>query len=156
MQSLLQAVPVILRQSGDDEMVREQLVFAVWRRVAGEAVVRVTAPLALDQQKLRIAVPDRTWQAQLERIAHEYLARMGALLASPLVTWLQFEVDPARVGSLSLPTVPPPVVFRRTEALMEGLREDAASIRDEELRTTFLHLAARAIERQEERTHPPE
>jgi hypothetical protein len=156
MQSLLRAVPVLLRQSGDDEMVREQLVFAVWRRVAGEAVVRVTAPLALDQQKLRIAVLDRTWQAQLERIAHEYLARIGALLASPLVTWLQFEVEPARVKNLPAPSSPQPIVFHRTEALIESLREDAAAIRDEELRTTFLHLAARAIERQEDRTLPPQ
>ena len=157
MQSLLQAIPSLLRQSGDDAVVREHLVFAVWRQVAGPGVVSATAPLALEGQHLRIAVPDRTWKTQLEQLAHEYLARIGRLLGSPLVTRVQFEIDPARIQTTSATQVaqsvvaPAPFPFHRTEALMESLKEDAAVIRDPELRAIFLHAAARSIERVEER-----
>ena len=151
MQSLLQAIPGLLRQSGDDAVVREQLVFAVWRQVAGPGVVSATAPLALEGQHLRIAVLDRTWKTQLEQLAAEYLARIGRLLGSPLVTRVVFEIDSGRIEAAQSVVAPAPFLFHRTEALMESLEEDAAAIRDPELRAIFLHAAARSIERVEER-----
>jgi hypothetical protein len=154
MQNLLQAIPDLLRLSGDDALLREQLVFAVWRKVAGAGVVQSTAPLALDGQQLRIAVLDRTWKTQLEQIAPEYLARIGRLLGSPLVTRLLFEIDPTRIQAARSVEAPAPFPFHRTEALMESLEEDAAAIRDSELRAIFLHAAARSIERVEEATPP--
>ena len=154
MQSLLQAIPGLLRLSGDDAVVREQLVFAVWRKVAGAGVAPATAPLALDGQHLRIAVLDRTWKTQLEQIAPEYLARIGRLLAAPLVTRLLFEIDPSRIQATHSVVAPAPFPFHRTAALMESLEEDAATIRDPDLRAIFLHAAARSIERVEEAAPP--
>ncbi len=151
MQSLLQAIPGLLRQSGDDAVVREQLVFAVWRQVAGPGVVPATAPLALEGQHLRIAVLDRTWKTQLEQLAPEYLARIGRLL----VTRVVFEIDQARIEAVQSVVAPASFPFHRTEALMESLEEDAAVIRDPDLRAIFLHAAARSIERVEERHSRP-
>ena len=146
MQTLFQALPVILEKAGGDDQLREQVAFAVWRRVAGETIVRLTAPECLDGEVLRVAVADRTWKTQLEKLAPEYIARMARLISSPLVRRLEFQVDPVAVRSAQPPAAEP-ISFHRTAEIASDLHPAADSIRDEELREIFLNAAARSIER---------
>ncbi len=148
-QTLFQALPVILRKAGGDAQVEEQIAFAIWRKIAGEGVTRQSTPLALASGILRVAVTDQTWKAQLEKLAPEYVARMARLSGSPLVSRLEFVVDPAAVTTANPPTVSP-INFQHTAEIVEDLRESAGAIRDDELRRIFLHAAARAIERREQ------
>lgn len=146
MQTLFQAIPVILRKAGDDPQVREQLAIAVWRKVAGDGVVRLSAPIELQGKTLRIAVSDLTWKAQLEKIAPEYVARIARLIGSPIVTRLEFAVDPSAV-QISRPAEESTFDFQHTGEIVEEIRSAADSIRDERLREIFLQAAARSIER---------
>lgn len=146
MQTLFQALPVILEKAGADDQVREQVAFAVWRRVAGESIVRLTAPERLAGDILWVAVDDRTWKSQLEKLAPEYIARMARLIGSPLIRRLEFRVDPAAVRSAHPPTMEQ-VVFHRTAEIANDLRPSAEAIQDSELRRIFLQAAAHSIER---------
>ena len=150
MNNLFQALPVILRQSGADEQVREQLAFAVWRKVAGEAVAQVSAPVHLDRHTLRVAVLDQTWKTQLEKIAREYLARMNRITGEKIVKAIEFQVDREAVGQAH-PAEPPSFAFHHTDEIMDQLHAAAEKIKDEQLREAFLHAAARSLERKEEK-----
>ena len=146
MQTLFQALPVILEKAGGDDLVSEQVAFALWRKVAGESTVRQAKPERLSAGVLLIAVADRAWKTQLEKLAPEYIARMARLIGSPLVKRLEFEVDPAAVIS-ALPPAAEPIVFHQTAEITRDLSSSASTIRDEDLRRTFLHAAARSVER---------
>lgn len=146
MQTLFQALPVILKNAGGDLQVEEQIAFAIWRKVAGEAVIRHSSPRTLEGSILHIAVLDRTWKAQLEKLAPEYIARMARLSGTTLVTRLEFVVDAAAVGAANPPPAKP-FNFQHTAEIVDDLRDAAAGIRDEDLRRTFLQAAARSIER---------
>lgn len=150
MNNLFQALPAILRQSGADEQVREQMVFAVWRKVAGEAVAQASAPVRLNHQTLRIAVLDQSWKTQLEKIGPEYLARINRLLGGQVVTFIEFQVDRAAVRQAH-PDEPPAFAFQHTDEIMNELQAAAEKIKDEDLREAFLHAAARSLERKEEK-----
>lgn len=132
--------------AGGDLQVEEQIAFAIWRKVAGEGIVRHSSPCTLAGTILQIAVPDRTWKAQLEKLAPEYIARMARLSGTTLVTRLEFVIDPAAVG-VANPPPEKPFNFQHTAEIVDELRDAAAGIRDEDLRRTFLQAAARSIER---------
>jgi hypothetical protein len=149
MQTLFEALPVILRMAGADPQVREGVAFAVWRRVAGDGVKRVSVPIALDDRTLIIAVIDQTWKNQLEKLAPEFLRRMDRLLAGLDLERLDFRVDPAAV-SAAVPPEETPHTFTHTEEIMRELRPSAERIADQRLREIFLHAAARSIERKDE------
>lgn len=146
MQTLFQALPVILRKAGGDPQVQEQIAFALWRKIAGDGLLPHSTPLALVDQTLRIAVSDRTWKIQLEKLAPEYIARMARLSGAPLVTRLDFEIDQAAVSS-ALPPSANTFDFQNTAEITADLAEVAATIRDEDLRRIFLQAAAHSIER---------
>ena len=146
MQTLFQALPVILRKAGGDPQVQEQIAFALWRKVAGEGLLPHSTPVALIDQTLRIAVSDRTWKTQLEKIAPEYIARMARLCGMPLVTRLDFQIDPSAVTSAS-PAAERQFEFQNTAEITRDLADAAAKINDEELRRIFLEAAAHSIER---------
>lgn len=146
MQTLFQALPVILRKAGGDPQVEEQIAFAFWRKIAGDGLSSHSAPVAFTDQTLRVAVTDRTWKTQLEKLAPEYIARMARLSGTPLVTRLDFQIDPGTVSSHLTPTVSP-LEFQNTEEITRDLQDAAATIRDEDLRRIFLEAAAHSIER---------
>jgi len=146
MQTIFQILPMILEKAGGDDLLREQVSFALWRKVAGESVTRHAIPAGLDGTVLRVAVTDRTWKTQLEKLAPEYIARMARLAGIPIVRRLEFRIAPAAVRSAAPPTAKP-VAFHHTAEITSDLRDCAGAIRDDQLRQIFLHAAARSIER---------
>jgi predicted nucleic acid-binding Zn ribbon protein len=63
-----------------------------WKRAAGERIAQRARPVALEENVLTVAVPDRTWLAELERQEPALRARLQAEVGS-WVARLVFRVD---------------------------------------------------------------
>jgi len=146
MNSMLKMLPTMIRLSGDNEDVREQAAFAAWRSTAGEQLAQVCEPFRLYRKNLIVATASQMWKAELERMSGRIIFRLNSLLGAPLVTFIEFRIDPGHVARARA-SAPPPVEFRHTAELKEELTPAAERIRDESLRETFLRAAARCLER---------
>ena len=154
MDDLIRAIPKLLRAAGESEDVAEAAACVAWRRVAGEGVLGIAVPFRLYRKTLTVAVPDVTWQKQLEAIAPQLLFRLNSLLGQALVTYIEFRIDPQTVRRERARRAARPAPFNdeREEAALlhaEELREAAAAIQDENLRRRFLLAAGSYIDAQE-------
>jgi hypothetical protein len=154
MDDLVRAIPKLLRAAGDAEEVAEAAACVAWRRVAGEGVRGTAVPFRLYRKTLTVAVPDVTWQKQLEAISPQLLFRINSLLGQALVTYLEFRIDPQTVSrerERRRARAPAETTEAREERAIEcaaDLREAAAAIRDEDLRRRFLVAAGLYIDAQ--------
>jgi hypothetical protein len=146
MNSMLKMLPTMIRLSGDHEEVREQAAFAAWRSVAGEQLAHVCEPFRLYRKNLIVATTSQTWKAELERMSGRIIFRLNSLLGAPLVTFIEFRLDPTYVARARA-QLGPPVEFHHTAELKEELTPAAERIKDESLRESFLRAAARYLER---------
>src|ERR1041384_86239 len=97
MDDLWRALPELLRAAGEGEEVAEAAVCVTWRRIAGEQLRGQAVPFRLYRKTLTVAVADATWQKQLERVSGQLLFRLNSVLGQPLVTYIEFRVDPQTV-----------------------------------------------------------
>lgn len=146
MDSLLKMLPMMMRISGDHEEVREQAVFAAWRAATGEQIAHACEPFRLYRKNLIIAVASETWKLEMERMSGRIIFKLNSLLGSPLVTFIEFRVDPVTVAR-ARHSEPQPFRFRHTREYKEELRPAAEQIKDESLRDAFLRAAAKCLER---------
>ena len=146
MDSLLKLLPMMLRLSGDHEEVREQAAFTAWRVTTGEQLAHSCQPFRLYRKNLIIAVSDETWKKQMESMSGQLIFRLNSLFGQPLVTLLEFRVDPRHVAMAG---AQPPQAFQfsQTQEIEAELQPAADRIRDDELRTLFLRAAAKYLER---------
>ncbi len=147
MESLLKLLPVMIRLSGEQEDVREQASFTAWRVTTGEQLAHTCRPFRLYRKTLVVAVSDETWKKQLESMSGMLIFKINGLLGHPLVTFIEFRVDPAHVaeGRKSL---------GMRESTTSGqpqadLQSAASGIKDDELRELFLRVATISLERNE-------
>lgn len=153
MDDLIRALPKLLRAAGDAEEVAEAASFVAWRRVAGEALRGCAVPFRLYRKTLVVAVPDTTWQRQLEAVSGQLLFRVNSLLGQALVTYIEFRVDPQTVRKerAQLQTAEADRQARERRALKRAgvLDEAASAIRDEDLRRRFLLAAGSCMDARE-------
>jgi len=142
---LLALLPRMIRQSGDSDEAREQAAFAAWIVAAGSHVRRVTRPVRLERKTLIVAVADSTWRTQLSQMRGAFLFKLNSLLGNPLVTSLEFVVNPGVIVSEVQP--PQPVQFIAPEQQALPLREQADRIEDPEIRAVYLRAAGKCLER---------
>jgi predicted nucleic acid-binding Zn ribbon protein len=142
---LLMLVPQMLLRASDSDEGREQAVFAAWVVVVGGPIRRVTAPVRLERKTLIVAVPDSTWRAQLMSMRGQALFKLNSLLGSPVVTAIEYVVNPALIISEQEPSEE--VTFIAPERQVAGLREQADQIPDPEIRRVFLSVAGKCLER---------
>ncbi|MDH3493902.1 MAG: DUF721 domain-containing protein [Acidobacteriota bacterium] len=142
MEDLFKILPGLLKSLPDSPEVREAVVFAVWRRAAGEGLNDHTAPLEVSGKRLSVAVPDKTWKRNLESMAPQLLFRLNALLGGYKIDFIEFRIDEAAAEQET--------AGKRTDKNLEGadpaslppaLLEKANTIKDLELRSTFLESA---------------
>ena len=153
MEDLFQSLPKLLRAAGESEEVLEAASFAAWRRVAGEALRGCAVPFRLYRKTLVIAVPDATWRKQLEQVSPQLVFRLNSLLGQPVVTYVEFRVDPQtvreerrRLGRTEYERLD------AEEAALDRAHEldDAAhAIHDETLRRRFLLAAGSCMNRRD-------
>ena len=112
------------------------MVFAAWRRVAGDALGNRTKPLEFFQNRLIVAVEDQNWQRNLETLAPEMVAKLNAATEQGKVRFIEFRIDKNAVG----PQGP------RTDSseinVSDSLRSAADQIENESLRKSFLEAAS--------------
>jgi hypothetical protein len=141
---LMNLLPQLLRHAGDSEEARQQAVFAAWTAAIGSPVRKVTAPVRLERKTLIVAVMDSTWRAQLARMRGQALFKVNSLLGSPVVTSIEFVVNPDLIPP---PESPPEIEFIAPDLQALELRESAEQIPDTEVRAAFLRAAGKCLDR---------
>ncbi|HZS07758.1 MAG TPA: DciA family protein [Blastocatellia bacterium] len=150
MYSLLKMLPAMIRLSGDNEEVREQAVFAAWHAATGGRLENACAPFHLYHRTLVVAIKDQNWKRQMERESKGFIFKLNSLLGAPLVTYIEFRLDPVHVEQ-SRQQPARSFEFHHTKELKEELKPAAEQIKDESLREAFLRAAARCLERKDSR-----
>jgi hypothetical protein len=65
MHELFRALPPLLKEFDDNDEVRQAVVFAAWRKIAGETLRERAVPIRLYKKHLIIAVMSETWKKHL-------------------------------------------------------------------------------------------
>lgn len=94
MEALLDALPAILKNLDPNDKAFAALVFAAWKRTAGDALQKRTAPVEFAGGKLVVAVEDETWRRNLEILSRQMVAKLNAFLGDGTVRFIEFRVDP--------------------------------------------------------------
>ena len=97
MESLIKALPAVLRASGNAPEVAEAAAIAAWRHCAGEGLKDRAVALALHDRTLRVAVADLIWQKQLHSMRGQMVYRINTLLGQPVVGTIEFIIDPEKL-----------------------------------------------------------
>jgi len=144
MNQLIKSLPQVLRAAGTSAEVAEAAAIAAWKHAAGDGLKEHAVPLRLEDRTLIVAVADRIWQKQLTSMRGQMLYRINSTLGQPLVSALDFVIDPKVVK----PRVeqPEPDELLDNEVPLE-LWTAANAIHDKELRKSFLKTALLALKR---------
>ena len=149
MNQLIKSLPGVLRAAGDSAEVAEAAAIAAWKHAAGDGLKEHAVPIKLAERTLTIAVADAIWQKQLTSMRAQLLFRMNSILGRPLVSALEFVVDPklsnARVEEAKQQEQP-----LDNEVPLE-LWSAANAIHDKELRKRFLKTALLSLRRRASR-----
>jgi len=146
MQDILSALPELLDEHGDNEEVRRSVVFAIWRRVAGDSLNEHAIAVALDGSTLRIAVADRNWQRNLSELSKEMLFRLNFIFGSAEVKRLEFVIDKAAVSNSFKGTIDNAAAEAEAlDEIGEPLRKAADAIEDDDMRRKFLLAAGSCL-----------
>lgn len=151
MLDLFRTLPGIVKDLEDAEPVREAMVFAVWRRIAGPSLAEHAVPLKLERSTLSVAVSNVTWQRHLKDLAGQMLFKINAAVGTPMVSFIQFEINEPAVLEARSQSVTDETQLRQEaeKALTPELINAAAKIEDEELRRQFLLAAGNCLVRKE-------
>lgn len=148
MDSLIKALPALLKASGAPEEVAEAACVAVWKHAVGDGLSSHAIPIQLRDQKLTVAVEDELWKKQLEQMRAQLLSRLNYVLGQTMVTSIELRVDPKTLAASREPAPE----SRRTEidrSVPVELVSVAAGIEDNDLRRAFLGAATSCIRRVE-------
>lgn len=154
MEALFRALPKLLKELDDNEAVREAVVFAAWRKIAGESLAEHTVPFRLFNKHLIIAVADKMWKRHLETLSGQMIFKLNSALGQAIVTFIEFRIDEqileterAKYRKNSMTDA------EQTEIALEEvtpkLRHSADAIRDDNLRYQFLLAAGSCLARKE-------
>ncbi|HVF29317.1 MAG TPA: DUF721 domain-containing protein [Pyrinomonadaceae bacterium] len=149
MLDLFRTLPGLMADIEGAEVVREALVFAAWRRTAGEALSSHTAPVKLVDSTLTVAVASLTWQRHLQDLGGQMLFKLNSTLGAPIVSYIQLDIDEAAVLRERGPRT---VIEGEARKLAEQeitpeMATAAEQIEDEELRRQFLAAAGNCLVR---------
>jgi len=152
MEALFRALPKLLKEFEDNENVREAVVFAAWRRIAGESLSEHTVPFRLFNKHLIIHVADKTWKRHLETLSGQMIFKLNSALGQAIVTFIEFRVDEESLSAERAKHHKTQMTDeeQREIALEEvtpKLRRSADAIKDDNLRYQFLLAAGSCLAR---------
>jgi predicted nucleic acid-binding Zn ribbon protein len=90
MEPLFPSLAKVIAGLGPDHVGRRAIVFAAWRKAAGQAIAARTEPVELDGIRLIVNVADEAWVSHLKALAPEMLAKINALVGQGTVTLIDF------------------------------------------------------------------
>jgi hypothetical protein len=151
MNELFRALPALMKEFEDNETVREAVVFAAWRKIAGDALRFSAVPAHLSGKRLTVAVSSETWRKHLEHLSGQMIFKINSKLGSAVVTFIEFRVDEAAVRRER-------AKFHKAEAeaiseetalneITPKMRHKADAIKDDNLRYQFLLAAGSCLAR---------
>lgn len=152
MEDLFRALPALLKEFDENETLREAVVFAAWRRAAGQSLVEHAAPFRLYQKHLVIAVASEMWKRHLESLSGQMIFKLNSLLKQAAVTFIEFRVDEKTLlESKSKNQKTSLSVLEQEEIALEEvtpkMRASADAIEDDNLRYQFLLAAGSCLAR---------
>lgn len=152
MEDLFRALPKLLKEFENTEEVREAVVFAAWRRIAGESLSGHTIPFRLFKKHLIVAVADKTWKRHLETLSGQMIFKLNSVLGQAIVTFIEFRVEEAMLEAERAKHRKNLLTDEqlREIALNEvtpKLRHSADAITDDNLRYQFLLAAGSCLAR---------
>ena len=152
MLDIFRTLPGVLDRLEDDGEVRQAIVFAAWRRIAGESLAEHAVPLELKETRLHVAVSSVTWQRHLKDLCGQMVFKLNAALGAPLVTFVELHVNEDAVmrdrASRSVMNADEDELRRKAEVeITPELRSAAEQIEDEDLRKQFLLAAGNCLVR---------
>ncbi len=149
MNELFRALPALLKQFEDNDLVREAVVFAAWRKVAGPSLRRHAVATGFGDERLYVATADPTWQRHLEQLAGQMIFRLNSVLGQAVVRYIEFRVDAASVNrELAAGDDLDRIDSEKALAeVNEKMRNSAEGIKDDELRRRFLLAAGSCLAR---------
>lgn len=148
MESLIKALPALLKSAHAPEEVAEAACVALWKQAVGEGLSGHAVPIQLREQKLTVAVEDNLWKRQLEQMRGQLLSRLNYVLGQGTVKSIELHVDPKQLAALRGPAKESakPKVEHAAPAELLGV---AARLEDVELRRAFLGAATSCLRRVE-------
>lgn len=148
MESLIKALPALLKAAHAPEEIAEAACIALWKQAVGEGLSGHAVPIQLREQKLIVAVEDNLWKRQLEHMRGQLLSRLNYVMGQGMVKSIELRVDPKHLAALHDP-VKEFTTQRIDFAAPVELLGIAAGIEDADLRRAFLGAAASCIRRVE-------
>src|SRR6187549_3709000 len=101
MERLFASIPGALNALGHNAKIDEAMVFAAWRSCAGEMLNERTAAAEFFENRLVVAVTDKTWQRHLEELSPQILVKLNGRLEQGTVRFIEFVIDADAVNRAS-------------------------------------------------------
>lgn len=92
MDQLFTVLPKVLKQVEHTPRADESVVFAAWRRAAGEPLSRRAEAIGYAEKRLIVAVEDKTWQVHLKDLAPQLVARINESVGDGTIEFIEFRV----------------------------------------------------------------
>ncbi len=152
MEALFRALPKLLKEFEDTEEVREAVVFAAWRTIAGESLSEHTVPFRLFNKHLIVAVADKMWKRHLETLSGQMIFKLNSTLGQAIVTFIEFRVDEETLRAERIKHHKTQMTDEQQreialEEVTPKLRRSADAIKDDNLRYQFLLAAGSCLAR---------
>jgi predicted nucleic acid-binding Zn ribbon protein len=152
MNALFGSLAGLLKEFGDNPDVREAVIFAAWKKIAGEALSEQAIPVDLNGERLAVAVENKMWKRHLEDLSGQMLFKINSALGAPMVTFIEFRVDTKFFRTRDKQRRKTEIEAKESAETARGeitekLRASADAIRDEDLRERFLLAAGRCLAR---------
>ena len=151
MNELFRALPALLKEFDDNPNVREAVVFAAWRKIAGENLREHAVPFQLVNKHLVIAVMNETWKKHLVHLSGQMIFKINSALGQALVTFIEFRIEEKTVleerrkfGKSAANEITEESALGE---ITEKMRFAADSIKDDNLRYQFLLAAGSCLVR---------
>ena len=152
MQDLFRSLPKLLKEYEDTPEVREAVVFAAWRNIAGDSLSEHTIPFRLYNKHLIIHVADNMWKRHLETLSGQMIFKLNSVLGQAIVTFIEFRIAEETFAAERAKQKKSQLTDQQLkeialEEVTPKLRHSADAIKDDNLRYQFLLAAGSCLAR---------
>ena len=148
MQDVFRSISAIFRNAEAGSEAQQAVVFAAWKRAAGQQLSAHAVPLKFEKRRLTVAVSGVRWRQQMEDLSGQMVFRLNAAFGTPVLNFIEFVVDEAAVAAVAeREKARDPEPGKYAGELPAEVIAAAASIRDPKLRNDFLAAAGACVER---------
>ena len=148
MHDVFRSISSIFKDIHADDQAREAVMFAAWKRAAGEQLMQHAVPVRFVGKRLTIAVSGIRWKQQMEQLGPQMVFRLNGAFGAPVLNFIQFVVDENAVAKYT--------AWRQVQSaavqactIPRNILDAAAAIRDPGLRADFLDAAGSCLHRVE-------